>query len=152
MSHSLNIVRLSGVYHALGALKNSVAFVGGATVSLYADNPAQTEVRPTNDVDVLIEIASYHDYAKVQEKLAALGFQNDIASKVICRYKYQGLTVDIMPTEENVLGFNNRWYKNGFNNLQAYRVDEHTQIKIFTTPYFIASKIEAYKSRGKDNN
>lgn len=81
MSHQTNVVRIKGVYNALAGLNESIAFVGGATVSLYADKPEQTDVRPTDDIDVLIEIGSYSEYVKIQEKLASLGF---IA---ICRQK-----------------------------------------------------------------
>lgn len=151
MSHHTNITRIKGVHNALGELKNSVAFVGGATVSLYADNPELVEVRPTNDIDVVIEIGTYGDYTKIQEQLGTLGFNVDIESNVICRYKYQALTVDIMPTEESILGFSNRWYKEGFEHLVKYNIDDYNKVNIFSTPYFIASKLEAFKGRGGDD-
>jgi predicted nucleotidyltransferase len=151
MSHNINIVRIKGVYNALGDLKDTVAFVGGATVSLYADRPDQADVRPTDDIDVLIEIGTYGEYAKIQEKLTELKFHLDSESKVICRYKYQGLTVDIMPTDESVIGFSNKWYKEGFANIVKYKVDERTEVKIFSSPYFIASKLEAFKGRGTND-
>ena len=148
MSHHINILRIKGVYNALGELRDTVAFVGGATVSLYADHPEQASVRPTDDIDVLIEIATYGAYVKIREKLAALKFEIDVTSKVTCRYKYQGLIVDIMPTGEQVLGFSNKWYKEGFANIILYQLDERTQVNIFSPPYFIASKLEAFKGRG----
>ncbi len=151
MSHSINITRIKAVYNALGDLGNEVVFVGGATVSLYADNPEQADIRPTNDVDVLVEVATYGSYVQVQEKLSKLGFQVDADSKVICRYKYQGLTVDVMPIEEDVLGFKSRWYKEGFENRVKHDIDEQTAVNIFTAPYFIAAKIEAFKDRGKND-
>ncbi len=151
MSHHTNIVRIIGVYNALEELKDSVVFVGGATVSLYADKPEEADVRFTDDIDVLIEIGSYNEYAKLQEKLMKLGFELAADSKVICRYKYQGLIVDIMPTDDNVLGFSNRWYKDGFANIIRYQADERTQVNIFKPPYFIACKLEAFKSRGNDD-
>jgi hypothetical protein len=43
--------RIRVVYNALEELVNDVVFVGGATVSLYADRPAG-ESRPTDDVDI----------------------------------------------------------------------------------------------------
>jgi hypothetical protein len=49
MSHKENITRVKAVYNALGALKNEVVFVGGATVSLYA-NPRGQDFCPTDDV------------------------------------------------------------------------------------------------------
>ncbi len=151
MSHHTNIVRIKGVYNALAGLNESIAFIGGATVSLYADKPEQTDVRPTDDIDVLIEIGSYGEYVKIQEKLASLGFNVDPEAKVTCRYKYQGLTVDVMPTDEAVLGFSNRWYKEGFSNITTYQIDDRTQINIFSPSYFIASKLEAFKGRGNND-
>jgi len=151
MSHHINLVRIKGVYNALEQLKETVAFVGGATVSLYADKPEQTEVRPTDDIDVLIEIGSYVEYIKIQEQLTAIGFSVDHHAKVTCRYKYQGLTVDVMPTDEAALGFSNKWYKRGFASLISYQIDERTSVNIFSPPHFIASKLEAFKGRGKNN-
>jgi hypothetical protein len=58
MSHRENITRIRAVYHALEELAVSVVFVGGATVSLYTDRPA-AEVRPTDNVDILIALAHY---------------------------------------------------------------------------------------------
>jgi hypothetical protein len=55
-----NLVRIKAVYQAPEGLKQDFVFVGGATVSLYASNPSLTsEIRPTDDVDVIVELASY---------------------------------------------------------------------------------------------
>ena len=68
MSHRENLLSIKAVYSALGELADNVVFVGGATVSLYIDRLAE-EVRPTDDVDILIELISYKGYAAVEEKL-----------------------------------------------------------------------------------
>jgi len=34
---------------------------------------------------------------------------------VICRYKIHGIIVDIIPTNDSSVGFNNKWYPHGFN-------------------------------------
>jgi len=49
MSHIDNVTRIKIVYDALEELAESVVFVGGATVSLYADRTTE-EVRPTGDM------------------------------------------------------------------------------------------------------
>ncbi len=46
-------------YDALEELADEVVFVGGATVALYADRPSG-EARPTDDVDILVELMHYH--------------------------------------------------------------------------------------------
>lgn len=53
-----------------------------------------------------------------------------------------------MPTNSNVLGFSNIWYPAGFENAIDCKLDSETIIKIFSPEYFIASKLEAFKSRG----
>ncbi len=151
MSHSINLLRLKAVSQALHPLQTQVVFVGGATVSLYADRKAE-EVRPTDDVDVLIEIWAYKDYAAIEEKCRSIGFVNDTESSIIGRYKIQGIVVDIMTTTDTALGFTNKWYANGFANAIDYTLDDNYNIKIFTAPYFIASKLEAFKSPTRKNN
>lgn len=146
MPYTTNITRIKAVARLLQTMQQDVVFVGGATVALYADTIA-AEARPTDDVDVLIELAAYKDYAALDEQLRKAGFVNDIASGVICRYQVQGIIVDMMPTEPEVIGFSNKWYPEGFKSAITVMADE-LPVKIFSLPYFIASKLEAYKSRG----
>lgn len=42
----------------LGGLLSEVAFVGGATVELWITDDAAPEFRPTDDVDVIVEITT----------------------------------------------------------------------------------------------
>lgn len=147
-----NLVRMKAVGQALKGLQQDYVFVGGATVALYATNSeVATEVRPTDDVDVIVELATYKGYTELDERLRSIGFQNDISSGVICRYKIQGIIVDIMPTDPEAIGFSNRWYPEGFSTAQEINLDEENIIKIFTLPYFLASKWEAFKGRGNQN-
>ena len=147
-NHLTNLEGLRIIATALAELNEKVVFVGGATVSLYANDPAAAEPRPTDDIDVVVEVASYGEFStKIEEQLRQLGFTNDRESGVICRYKIHGLTVDVMPTDPSVLGFSNRWHKEGVAQSILYRIDEQQYIRILSTPYFIATKLEAYKSR-----
>ena len=101
MSHQENITRIRAVRNALGDLKDDVVFVGGATVSLYTDRRTE-DVRPTDDIDVVIEILAYKDYAAIDERLRKLGFVNDQESRVICRYKIHGIIVDPKTKNPNI--------------------------------------------------
>ena len=147
MNNHKNIVRIKAVARALAELTEKVVFVGGATLSLYPTIPV-FEPRPTDDVDVIIEILNYGDRIKLEEKLRSLGFTHDIESGVICRYKIAGIILDIMPTNDPSIGFTNKWYPDGFKNAVTCKIDDDLTIKILTAPYFIATKLEAHKSRG----
>lgn len=147
-----NVVRIKVLAEAFSRLKNKVVFVGGAVVELYCDDPARAEVRPTDDVDVVVELINLGSYATLEEDLRAIGFQNDMFSSVICRYKYHDIVIDIMPTDANILGFTNVWYNDGLSHSIPYVLNDGLAIQIFTLHYFIASKFEALKSdrHGKD--
>lgn len=147
MSHQENITRIKAVYNALGPLKDKVVFVGGATISLYREGNSP-EVRATEDVDVVIEIWQYGNYAALEEQLRRMGFENDKESGVICRFKYGHTIVDVMPTEGKVLGFSNRWYPAGFKSAIAHTLDPQHTIRIFSPPYFLAAKLDAFIDRG----
>jgi len=144
----INRIRLRAVAHMLAGLGQKVVFVGGAVISLYVDALTAADVRPTDDIDVVVELATYGSYSNLDARLRQLGFQNDVMSGVICRYQVQGINVDIMPTVPKVIGFSNRWYPDGFRNAMNYQLDDQTSIRLFTLSYFIASKWEACKGRG----
>lgn len=149
MSDKENIQRIRAVHEALGEeLNKDVIYIGGAVVSFYHDRPT-VEIRPTDDVDILIELITYKAYGELEERLRARGFVNDFESGVICRYIIQGITVDVMLTSEKILGFANRWYKEAAAKSILIELSKGPQIKIFSVVYFLAAKIEAYKNRGK---
>lgn len=144
-----NLPRLQAVAHALGPLRERVVFVGGATVNLYSTMLASTpEPRITDDVDCIVEVAPRNAFYALEEELRALGFANDMTSGVICRWQLQGLTVDIMPTEPEILGFSNPWYPAGFAQAIPYVLPDGTSIRILSPPYFLATKLAALRDRG----
>ncbi|MBV4359064.1 nucleotidyl transferase AbiEii/AbiGii toxin family protein [Pinibacter aurantiacus] len=148
MSYNENITRIKAVHDALGELKDQVVFVGGATVSLYADRPA-TESRPTEDVDIVVELYNYADYAALENTLRMKGFENDRESGVLCRYRINGIIVDVMASSEDVLGFSNRWYPEAVKQSNTKDLGSNYTVRIFTSPYFVATKLEAFKHRGE---
>jgi predicted nucleotidyltransferase len=101
-------------------------------------------------VDIVVEIVRYNEYAAIEEKLRSKGFVNDIASGVICRYIVQGIIVDVMPTSEEVLGFSNKWYPAAFAKSIQVKLDDGLPIRIFSAPYFLATKLEAFTDRGEN--
>lgn len=135
---------------ALEDLADKVVYIGGATVSMYRDRPAE-QARPTDDVDIVIEITKLVEYVAIEEQLRSKGFSNDLDSGIICRYVVQGIIVDVMPTHEDILGFTNRWYKKGFGSSMEYALDEATQVRILSADYFLASKLEAFIGRGNND-
>jgi hypothetical protein len=53
-----------------------------------------------------------------------------------------------MPTQSEAVGFSNKWYQPAFENSIHYNLGDE-KIRIFSPPFFIASKLEAFLQRGK---
>lgn len=146
---SANVDMLQIVAIGLEEIKNDLVFVGGAVAELYASDPASSDIRPTTDIDCLIELKSRLEYSKLEERLRAKGFVNDTSMGApICRWIYKNIKVDVMPTDENILGFSNRWYLEGIENKIGKALPNGTEIFIFPPQYFLGAKFEAHKNRG----
>ncbi len=72
----------------------------------------------------------------------------DRNAPILSRYLFQGLIVDFMPTDPTILGFTNRWYQEGIRQKIKVNLDATTSAYIFSAPYFLASKMEAFLGRG----
>ena len=146
-----NIAAIERIALALGDLKEKMVFVGGSVAELYADFPEISDIRPTLDVDCVvdIEIRSYFDYSKLENKIRALGFQDDTSDNApICRKIYQGILVDFMPVFPDILGFSNCWYADGIANKTERILPNGTAIYIMPVEYYLATKFEALNNRG----
>lgn len=87
----------------------------------------------------------------MQERLAKLEFYPDPQGQSICSYKYQNIAIDIMPADDSSLGVSNLWHKQGFKDLQQVTLEDGTSINILPSPYFLATKLEAFKNRGQND-
>lgn len=143
-----NIGALELALHELGSLADDFVFVGGATVGLYITDKAVPSVRATSDVDCVVEVASRREYHTLEAKLKKLGFSPSMDGPQ-CRFTKGSLILDVMPTDEEILGFSNRWYRPGIESSQTKRLPSGAKISVFDEFHFLASKLEAFKGRGK---
>lgn len=145
----VNIRMIVEVAGRLGDLKDKVVFVGGCTTGLFITDPALPEVRVTRDVDAIVEVASRMAYYRIEEELRLRGFRQDMGENApVCRWLVNHIKVDIMPTQEEILGFSNRWYLPAVRNAKRIALDKELTVNIVSPPYFLATKIEAFKGRG----
>lgn len=144
-----NIRMLQFVVNKLGALCDEVVFVGGCTTALFLTDPEVPDVRYTLDVDCIVDVLSLSQYYKLEKKLISHGFKKCVSEGVICRWFYDDAILDVMPTNKEILGFGNSWYKKAIKNAILYHLPDGVPINLVSAPYFIATKLEAFKSRGK---
>lgn len=134
------------VAERLGDIADEVVFVGGMIRDLLITDPAAGPARPTDDVDCIVDV-SRAQYYFLTEKLRERGFREDTDEDApLCRWIVDGIRVDVMPVNPEVLGFSNVWYASGMKH--AVQVSGEPHIRIVDAAHFCATKIEAFLERG----
>jgi len=136
--------------HRLGPLLEQVVFVGGQVAELLITDPAAARIRPTDDVDVLVAVTTRSAYDRLGARLRAVGFQEDrTPGAPLCRWRApDGVVLDVMPIDEAVLGFTNRWYPLGVATAVPFDLGAGVTIRIVSAPVFLATKWVAFDQRG----
>lgn len=150
---------LQTVADALGPeLLRQVAFVGGCTTALLiTDAFAREAVRFTEDVDVIVHVLGYGKWQRLLIELRQRGFRESPEDDIICRMRLpnaltgRDLIVDFMPDDEAILNFTNRWYRDALHSAADHALPYGTLIRVVTPSYFLATKLEAYRGRGRND-
>ncbi len=110
--NELNLEQLIAAARLLRPLLGELVFVGGTVTGLLITDEAAADPRTTFDVDAIAAITSYAEYAAFGDRLRSLGFLEDTSEGApLCRWVQQGTILDVMPLDEKILGFSNRWYR-----------------------------------------
>lgn len=128
------------------------AFVGGAVIVLLVDQPTLLDIRPTKDVDVIIEVGTLAELYALENPLRSIGFRHDVSEGApICRWIVEGCKVDLMPVELMPLGMTSNWFSEALKLSETQDLGEGKSVQIITAPFFIATKLEAFKNRGEED-
>jgi hypothetical protein len=145
-----NLPLLEDAVRKLAPFLDEIVFVGGVTLGLLITNEAAAPIRGTTDVDVIAEIVTYADYIAFSERLRKAHFTEDQGEgPLTCRWHNGALTLDVLALNEEVLGFTNIWYEPALRRATALRLPDGTAIRVISAPYFLATKMEAFRGRGK---
>ena len=152
-----NLELLLGIARAMGPLCDQVVFVGGCATGLLVDDAGLMDVRPTEDVDAIVEVATLGAYHRLAEQLMQRGFTQTMADNTPpFRWFWHRMQLDLVPLDEKVLGFANPWYRVGFDEAltatlgdgRADGLADGLVVRHLSAPHFLATKFEAFKDRG----
>ncbi len=141
-------MRLEQAARKLGNLNDEVVYIGGCATALIINDLAALDVRATLDVDCIIDVVSLDEYHQFERRLVEKGFKKSMEDDVICRFRCDGIILDVMPTDQKIFGFGNRWYKEALQHSVSHEMPPDLVIKSISAPYFLATKFEAFKTRG----
>ncbi len=81
------VQHIEAVARLLRPLGETFVFLGGAVVPLLVDRPETLKIRPTKDVDVIVDVLSRRAYDGLQQRLRDQGLQHDRSENTpICRW------------------------------------------------------------------
>jgi len=144
-----NLAMVERIASALGVFRERVVFLGGCATGLLLTDPAAPVIRTTRDVDVLIEVDTRTAYWKLEKEMVSRGFTRDQSEGApIYRWLFDGLLLDLMPTDATVLGFGNRWYPDVIHTAWICTLPSGQRIRVVDAPHFLATKLEAFYGRG----
>lgn len=147
-----NLNLLIAMAQAMGPLCEQVVFVGGCATGLLVDNAGLMDVRPTEDVDAIVEVASLAGYHRLAEGLMERGFKQTMADYTPpFRWFWNRMQLDLVPLDEKVLGFANPWYRVGFEAAVSVELADGLRLRHLSAPHFLATKFEAFKDRGQND-
>lgn len=140
---------LAVVARELGTFAHEMLFVGGHVAELLVTTPGVTRVRPTTDVDTVVSATTGSEYREIEKRLRELGFRHDTSEGApICRWQSPaGIALDVMPMDESILGFSNRWYPQAMELRVPFELTHDLTITIPLAPLFLAMKWDAVDSR-----
>lgn len=145
-----NLPLLEEAARKLTPFLEEVVFVGGVTLGLLITDQGSAPIRGTNDVDVIAEIMTYADYVEFSERLREAHFTEDAGEEPLtCRWHHGNLILDVLPLSKEVLGFSNHWYGPALEHASTYTLSNGQSIGVITAPFFLGTKMEAFRGRGK---
>jgi hypothetical protein len=143
------LAAVATIARGLGDERHRVVFVGGTVTALYPLEGG-SDVRPTEDVDCIIDVATTAAYYAFVQGLQSKGFApcTDEGAP-LCRLVCRGTRVDVVGTEPTGVGPTNRWYRDAMVEAATYPVAVDLEVRAITPVYFVATKLEAFEGRGE---
>lgn len=142
-----NRARLATVARVLEGSGIRVVFVGGATVALMVDELAGA-ARATDDIDCVVGVRTYADYAELFERLRTAGFLDVPQDGVACRLSFQGIAVDFMPLEALPLAPSSPYFARIWAEPVTVPLTPGVTVPVAPAVLLFATKLEAFRDRG----
>lgn len=144
-----NLAAVQSAFTALGDLGDAVVLVGGCAAGLLVTAARSEMIRPTRDVDLVVEVASQQDFHRMEKQMRARGFSNDQSPEApVCRWRFEEVIIDLMPSDPGILGFSNRWYHRAVALADKVVLPNGQPLRLISAPVFILTKLDAFRSRG----
>lgn len=129
-----------------------LVFVGGVTLPLYFTEPSAYTVRPSHELDAIVNLPSRLDFLQLEARMTEQGARHVSPPDALpSRWEVGSIRLNLIPFYTESMGFLNRWHEEGAFHAQSLPIMDIHRIKIFTPAYYLAAKIDAFRQRGEQH-
>ncbi len=150
IAESTNTKMLQVVAEKLGPLRDEVVFLGGAVMPFLVTEPNVEVTRFTKDVDIIFEPETREELYEFEDELRDLGFKKTL-NAAVCQWVVENVRIDILPTDPDVIGFDNRWCAEAQRSSIRKKIGPGLIINIVPGHCFLGLKLCAFLRRGRGN-
>ena len=145
-----NTHMLQLVAEKLGPLKDEVVFLGGAVMPFLVTKPNAKVTRFTKDIDLIFEPETKEELYEFEDELRDLGFKKTL-NGAVCQWVIENVRIDILPTDPDVIGFDNRWCAEAQQSSIRKNIGQGLIINMVPGHCFLGLKLCAFLRRGRGN-
>ncbi|OPY75289.1 MAG: hypothetical protein A4E63_00400 [Syntrophorhabdus sp. PtaU1.Bin050] len=144
-----NIAMLQLVAENLGDMKKKVVFLGGTIIPFLLTRKVPLDLRPSRDVDFIVDFDSKEELYEFEDELWEQGFKR-VSTGAVSKWKINDVSVDVLPAGP-VLDFNNKWCNEAMDHPRRANIGKGMVIDIMPAPCFLGVKLTGFYRRGKDS-
>ncbi len=140
---------LARVVKEMGRLGDRFILIGGCAPWFLLDAAFVPQVRPTLDLDFVVEVVTHLEYTRLEEKLRKIGFRHDTRPGAPrCRWLLGDIQVDVQSASSGAADFGSPWFADAVLHAEEHRLADELPIKVIGPVHFLATKLDAFFSRG----
>lgn len=150
MPASDNLIRVA---RAIAPIREQrFVFAGASILPLLLDDPAAPPPRFTVDVDTAVDVLTYPQWERLQNRLRECGVivRGDpaVGKGRICLFHLEEIAVDIMPVRLSLILPPSRMLELAFQFAEPHQLADDLEILALSAPGLLAAKLEAFADRG----
>jgi len=142
------------VAQAVQPLGFSFVFTGACVLPFLVEPEFVPGLRTTEDVDLIVQILARTQMAAVEGKLRTAGFRNDYWSDDAhrCKWAYHDIKVDVLSDRgHDKNSCPSEWFEYAAATAIDLELAPQVFIKHITATAFLATKLDAFSDRGKND-
>jgi hypothetical protein len=142
---------LALVAEALERVPGSFVFAVASVLPLFLDEPLRSDLRPTDDTDVVVSVLHYVQWMSLRDALVEAGFREraDAQQTRQILFHLGGLAVDFIPARLTEFGTQNEWLALGFDLAETFELRVGLTVRSVPAACWLATKVLAMQSRGR---